>query len=248
MAAIVERSNTMPEAAPDLGGGILAIIDRAVRDPSVDVDKMERLLAMHERVMADTARKAFMAAFRSAKSEMKSVIRNKYNEQTRSGYADLDAVSATIDPIYEQHGFSMSFGSFPATKENHYGVSCVLMHEDGHEKPYEAEVPADMTGMKGNQNKTATHGFGSTMSYGRRYLKLMIWDIATKDDDGNDASAIETVSAEQIAALRDLLKVKEKNEARFVSFLNDKCSYAVGKIEDLWASDYENALSALKAA
>ena len=245
MNAIVER--TEQEPVSDLGGGILAIIDRAVRDPSVDVDKMERLLAMHERVMADTARKAFMGAFRLAKGEMKSVIRNKYNEQTRSGYADLDAVSAAIDPIYERHGFSTSFGSFPATKENHYGVSCVLMHEGGHEKAYQAEVPADTTGMKGTQNKTPTHGFGSTMSYGRRYLKLMIWDIATKDDDGNDASAIETVTAEQTTVLRELLKVKEKNEARFVSFLNDKCSYEVGKIEDLWAADYDSVLATLKA-
>ncbi|WP_272798886.1 ERF family protein [Sphingobium sp. AntQ-1] len=231
-----------------MGGGILAVIDRAVRDPSVDVEKMERLLAMHERVMAESARKSFMAAFRDAKQEMKSVVRNKYNEQTKSGYADLDAVSAQIDPICEKHGFSMSFGSFPATKEGHYGVSCVLMHEEGHEKEYSAEVPADMTGMKGNQNKTATHGFGSTMSYGRRYLKLMVWDIATRDDDGNDASAIETINPEQAQQLRDMLNIKGKSEPRFVTFLNDKCSYSIAKIEDLWASDFAAVLTTLKAA
>lgn len=248
MNAIAERKETAPAEVTDMGGGILAVIDRAVRDPSVDVEKMERLLAMHERVMAENARRGFMAAFKDAKSEMKAVVRNKYNEQTKSGYADLDAVSAAIDPIYERNGFSMSFGSFPATKEGHYGVSAVLMHEDGHEKSYTAEVPADMTGMKGNQNKTATHGFGSTMSYGRRYLKLMVWDIATRDDDGNDASAIETISAEQAQTLRDLLKVKEKREERFVAFLNDRCRYEVAKLEDIWAADFDAIHQTLKAS
>lgn len=248
MNAVAERRETAPATVSDVGGGILAVIDRAVRDPSVDVEKMERLLAMHERVMAENARRAFMAAFKDAKSEMKAVVRNKYNEQTKSGYADLDAVSAAIDPLYERFGFSMSFGSFPATKDGHYGVSCVLMHEEGHEKSYSAEVPADMTGMKGTQNKTATHGFGSTMSYGRRYLKLMVWDIATRDDDGNDASTIETISAEQAKAFRDLLKAKGKNEQRFVAYVNDQCSYPVAKIEDLWAADFEAVYATLKAA
>lgn len=248
MNAIAERQESSPATITDMGGGILAVIDRAVRDPSVDVEKMERLLAMHERVMGENARRAFMVAFKDAKSEMKAVSRNKYNEQTKSGYADLDAVSAAIDPIYEKHGFSMSFGSFPATKEGHYGVSAVLMHEDGHEKSYTAEVPADMTGMKGNQNKTATHGFGSTMSYGRRYLKLMVWDIATRDDDGNEATSFDLITAAQAKEMRDLLNVKGKSEDRFVAFVASKCSYPVSNLEDLRAADFAPVIDVLKGA
>lgn len=248
MNAIAERQEVAPATITDMGGGILAVIDRAVRDPSVDVEKMERLLAMHERVMSENARRAFMAAFKDAKSEMKSVVRNKYNEQTKSGYADLDAVGAAIDPIYEAHGFSMSFGSFPATKEGHYGVSCVLMHADGHEKSYAAEVPADMTGMKGTQNKTATHGFGSTMSYGRRYLKLMVWDIATRDDDGNAATSFDLITTQQAGDMRELLKVKNKSEAKFVAYVASNCSYPVATLEDIRAADFAPILKVLKEA
>lgn len=248
MNAIAERQERATAIVTDMGGGILAVIDRAVRDPSVDVEKMERLLAMHERVMGENARRAFMVAFKDAKSEMKAVVRNKYNEQTKSGYADLDAVSAAIDPIYEKHGFSMSFGSFPATKEGHYGVSAVLMHEDGHEKSYTAEVPADMTGMKGNQNKTATHGFGSTMSYGRRYLKLMVWDIATRDDDGNAATSYDLITTEQATQMRDLIRVKNKSEPKFLAYIASNCSYPVNALEDIRAADFAPILKVLQGA
>ncbi|MEC3912175.1 hypothetical protein U5A82_17350 [Sphingobium sp. CR2-8] len=72
--------------------------------------------------------------------------------------------------------------------------------------------------------------------------------IATRDDDGNDASAIETISLEQAQQLRDMLNIKSKSEPRFVTFLNDKCSYSIAKIEDLWASDFAAVLATLKAA
>jgi hypothetical protein len=49
-----------------------------------------------------------------------------------------------------------------------------LSHTAGHSRHYQADVPIDNTGPKGAQNKTMTHGFGSALSYGRRYLKLLI--------------------------------------------------------------------------
>jgi hypothetical protein len=41
--------------------------------------------------------------------------------------------------------------------------------------------------MRGSPNKTAIHGFGSAMSYGRRYLLLLIFNLAMRheDNDGN---------------------------------------------------------------
>ena len=49
-----EPANQVAEYA----GGILAIIERAARDPSVDIDKMERLIAMQERVQSREAQTA----------------------------------------------------------------------------------------------------------------------------------------------------------------------------------------------
>jgi hypothetical protein len=245
MNAVVKHDEPST-AVTDYAGGILAVIERAVRDPSVDIDKMERLLAMQERVMSETAKREFNTAFRAAKSEMKAVVRNKFNDQTKSGYADLDAVSAAIDPVIDRHGFALTFGTGSADLPNHYRVTCDVLHEGGHERSYYADVPVDMVGIKGNQNKTATHGFGSTMSYGRRYLKLMIYDLATRDDDGNGATTFETISAAQAKEMRDLLTAKGKSEARFVAFAASNCRYPVERIEDIRTADFAPALKVLR--
>lgn len=172
----------------DAGAGLLAIIERAARDPNTDVDKMERLFGLQERMIARQAEEAYSAAKAEAQAEMPQIMRGGKNDTTRSSYAALDEIAAKVDPIMAKHGFSMSYGTAESHLENHYRVTCRLRHRGGHFEDFAADIPSDTVGMKGNQNKTATHGFGSTMSYGRRYLKLLIWDIATTDDDGQAAS------------------------------------------------------------
>ena len=55
-----------PPSGPASSGtpdAILAMIERASRDPSVDIEKFERLMAMKERVEKDRASIAFAEAF-----------------------------------------------------------------------------------------------------------------------------------------------------------------------------------------
>ena len=51
MSNIVTRDSTELAAEPE-PVSLLQVIERASRDPNVDIDKMERLMAMHERMMA----------------------------------------------------------------------------------------------------------------------------------------------------------------------------------------------------
>lgn len=250
MNAVTKQNEQLPAPVTDINGGLLAVIERAVRDPSVDIDKMERLLAMQERVMSETARREFNAALRAAKSEIKPVLRNKTNDQTNSRYADLEAVSDTIDPIIDRHGFAPTFGTGTTELAGHYRITCDLLHEGGHERHYFADVPIDIAGIKGTKNKTDTHGFGSTMSYGRRYLKMLIFDVSTTDDDGNAASSGDKprISEQQAKEMRDLIKVKGKNEPRFVAYVNSNCGYEVQAIEDIRAADYAAILKVLREA
>jgi len=203
MNAIAKPAEQLPAEVTEMNTGVLAVIERAVRDPSVDIDKMERLLAMQERVMAEDSKRQFINALRAAKSEIKPVAKNRFNDQTKSAYANLEAVADACDPILDRNGFVLTFGTGQADLPGHYRITCDVMHIGGHERHYFADVPADMTGMKGNQNKTQTHGYGSTLSYGRRYLKLLILDVATTDDDGNSAGAGELVSEDQIARIHE---------------------------------------------
>jgi hypothetical protein len=202
-----------PAPAPiSAGDAFLTMIERAARDPSVDIDKMERLFAMRERMQARDAESAFNAAMAAAQAELKPVAKNAYNEQTRSKYATLDKIASAIDPIIHKHGFGCSYGEFQSAKENYHGTICYVTHAAGHSKEFRFEIPIDAAGMKGNVNKTPTHAYGSTTSYGCRYAKLCVFDVSTtnEDDDGNAAGGngrvTERITEEQVTALNTLLQ------------------------------------------
>jgi len=185
-----EITTAQPEQTATVisGAQIIDLIGRMASDPKSDIDKMERLMAMHERVLERDAEKAFNVAMQAAQAEMPQILRTKKNESTNSKYALLEVIDKVTKPIITKHGFSMSFGTDDCPQDGHYRVTCIVSHSDGFSRKYNADVPADGVGPKGTRNKTPTHAFGSAMSYGRRYLKCMIFDIATTDDDGNGAS------------------------------------------------------------
>lgn len=246
----LEKVNILPERGPDNpppailnadASSIMAIITRAATDPTVDVEKIERLSALYERMQARNAEQAYNVAMKAAQAEMPRIVRDAKNTSTNSRYARLETVSHAMSPIITKHGFSLSFGTDDCPLPNHYRVTCRISHEGGYSRMEHADVPADMTGMKGTQNKTATHGFGSTMSYGRRYLKLMIFDVSlvNEDDDARAATSGEVVSQAQIDKLREFLEAKGAPLSGFLKWAR------IDRIEDLPAAFYEQAVDAI---
>lgn len=203
--AIIEHAASKVQIINADAGSLMAVISRAASDPTVDVDKLERLLGMYERIKANEAKAAFASALAAAKGEMPQVRRDAKNTQTSSKYATLEALADAVDPIIARHGFVPSFGTDISPVPNRERVTCSLLHSAGHSQAYFADIPSDLTGMKGTPNKTLTHAFASTLTYGRRILKLMIFDIATndRDDDGNAAGAtLGAITEEQLTSLR----------------------------------------------
>lgn len=162
---------------------LLAVIERAATNKDIDVDKMGKLLDMHERICRTQAEAAFNDAMRVVQEEIPRIHRDAVNPTTNSKYARLESLLKIVVPIYTQHGFSLSFGTGECPLPGHYRITCVVSHKAGHSRNYQCDIPADTTGMKGSLNKTATHGFGSTMSYGRRYLTLLVFNIALVNED-----------------------------------------------------------------
>ncbi len=201
MAQSVEKIEV---AQPEAATSVIQIIERAASDPNVDVEKWERLIAMHERMEDRAAEKAFNQAKTAAQSEMPAIVRDADNDQTRSKYARLETISDAIDPVITRHGFSTTFSEGVTNRDGHIRVLCDLAHEDGHSKQYHLDVPLDDAGLKGNRNKTPTHATGSTFSYGRRYLKCMVFDVKLKGEDVDGNQPIEYLSPDQIDELIDL--------------------------------------------
>lgn len=170
------------------GGSLMSVIERFATSPDVDVDKLERMMDMQERLLSRQAETDFFNALTQVQSEVHRVHANMQNTQTRSKYASYDALDAAVRPIYVKHGFALSFDSGKADVENHIRVFCNVSHRGGHCKTYHIDMPADGKGAKGGDVMTKTHATGSGVSYGRRYLLLMIFNISIgEDDDGNSA-------------------------------------------------------------
>lgn len=217
-------------------------LNRAIANPNIDPERLSKFLDLHERMTARSAVVAFSEAMRAAQEEMPAVVRNAKNDQTNSRYATLDAVSDAMDPVIHRHGFSLSFGTADSTLPGHYRVTCKTRHIDGHAEDSFADVPSDMNGMKGNQNKTATHAFGSTMSYGRRYLKLLVFDVTLKDrdDDGNRAGG-GLVTEAQVRTLDALITASGADRPAFLKYLK------VAELSELPANRFQAALAGLNA-
>lgn len=227
---------------------ILQIIERAASNPATDIEKMSRLFEMRNQVVAEQRQVAFNASMAAAQAEMPLVLKGARNDQTRSNYATLEAVCRTISPVWTKHGFALSFGTADCPIADHYRITCDVTHAEGYLRAYYADIPIDAAGIKGQVNKTATHAFGSTMSYGRRYLTLMIFNIATTDDnDGNRPRREEAAIDEEFIDSEEIMLVKSKieevgaDEAKFCKF------FKVTSVTEITKSRLADAIACLDA-
>jgi len=186
------EATTLP--SPVCGGGefatlaFLQMIERAARDPSIDIDKLDRLLLMRERENARVAEQTFNAAMAAAQAEMEPIRFDSSNDQTRSRYASYAALDRTVRPIYTRHGFALSFNTADAALPEQARIVCDVCHAGGHTRRYHIDMPVDGKGARGGDVMTKTHAMGSGISNGMRYLLRMIFNLAIdQDDDGNAA-------------------------------------------------------------
>jgi hypothetical protein len=155
------------------------MFERLARDPAVDVDKMERLMAMQERIMAINREAAFEAAFSRMQPEIPVIDehgRIEVKGTVRSTYAPLEDIHDVVKPILARHKTE-----WPAEKPGIIRIVGILGHEQGHKDFTTFEAPMDRSDYR-----TDIQSQGSTVSYGRRYTTLDLLNISTRkaDNDG----------------------------------------------------------------
>jgi hypothetical protein len=227
-------------------GAIISMIERASRDPAVDLDKMERLIRMRKEMVADEAERAFAVAMRSAQADMRPIGADATNPQTKSKYATYAKLDTVLRPIYTKHGFSLSFDEQDCPKPEHIRVVCYVSHEAGHTRTYRKDMPADGKGAKGGDVMTKTHATGAAASYGARYLLKGIFNIAVgeEDKDGNEPPAKQAdrprITEDQVLALRDLIEAAGATPERFCAHIK------VGSLEEIFADKFAAACAILR--
>lgn len=156
---------------------VLALISKAAADPSCDLDKMERLLSMHERMLTRQAQAEFAEAMSQMQAELPS-IGERGDAAGRYTFALWEDINAAIKPILQKHGFALTFRTDTA---NGITVTGILTHRNGHREETSLTLPADASG-----NKNAVQAVASSVSYGKRYTAGALLNLTShgEDDDG----------------------------------------------------------------
>lgn len=133
------------------------------------------------------------AALVKAQKEFGPALKTATNPHFRSKYAALDAcVEAVIDALNNNGIFLMQY-THPC--DDGVTVETMFIHESGeHMSGGRLHVPA---------SKQDPQGYGSALTYARRYSLQAACGIAPEDDDGNAASKSKPEPKKPAAGTRD---------------------------------------------
>jgi hypothetical protein len=191
----------VPQTAPVVSesAAIIQAIERAAMNPNVDIDKMERLLQMQERIMERNARSAYAADLARMQPHLpvisekgKIVVRDKVTKEViqSTGYALWEDINEAIKPVLADHGFALSFRTGLAA-DGKITVTGILSHREGHQEETTMVLPHDSTG-----SKNAVQAVGSSTSYGKRYTASALLNITSRGED-DDAELAARKPAEE---------------------------------------------------
>jgi hypothetical protein len=162
------------------GNNLVLMFERLASDPNVNVEKLERLIELQERIMAHNAEAAFNVAFAQMLPKIPTIAERARTDKT--AYAPLEDIIEVVRPILSEYGFSLSFRTeWPDPKT--VRVVGILTHEQGHARTSEFLSGADQTG-----SKNAIQALGSSVSYGKRYTAKDLLCIVTREDDDGETS------------------------------------------------------------
>lgn len=187
---------------------------------NLDIDKLERLMAMKERNDKDVAKMRFFEAFTGFQSEMPTITKDKSVSfgagKTAYNYATLDMIIEAARPILKKYGLSFRYKIDDKEKIT---VTCFISHVGGHTEETAMSAAADKSGSKND-----IQAQGSAVSYMQRYTLMAALGISTGVD--TDATALNTDEnwMEKIASFKDYDSIANygnhhalKNDVKFRS-------------------------------
>jgi len=163
------------------------------------MEVVDRILAQQREMIDYNDRMAFNDALRRIQDKLQPIVKDKRNPDTNSPYASAEAVDKAIEDLLKEERMSLSFEPEPHPLPDMVRIVGILSL-GAYSKRYPLDMPADGKGAKGGGVMSRTHATGSAITYGKRYLKNMIFNLRFKerDDDGNAAAGTQEVMPEHI--------------------------------------------------
>lgn len=191
--------------------------------------------------------KELAAAMAKAFPEIEGATKDSENPAFKQGgkalkYADLSSVVEAVKPALAKH--DLWFSQMTHEHEGGVCVETVLTHSSGESMSFgKLFVPA---------SKQDAQGYGSALTYARRYSLMTAFGVAPEDDDGNAAGASVAqkspprevpvlVTPEQEMVLGDAIRNTGSDLKKFLEWAGFKT------LRDIPRTDFDKALAAINA-
>lgn len=183
---------------------------------------------------------ALHSALAAAFPDIEGATKDSTNPHFKSQYADLASVVAAIKPALIKQGLFFTQGTEPS--EVGVIVETMVHHSSGESMSFgRLFVPA---------NKNDAQGFGSALTYARRYSLMTAFGVAPEDDDGNAAVKSAPAKVPGISKIKERLNnlMREGNKAsdlaefnELVGFHKDDLTKIKETNHDYWHGDGEDS-------
>jgi len=193
---------------------------------------------------------------RDGKIEIKEKSSGRIQQTTP--YASFNAIMLVLKPLLKKHGFGLHFETEPMPPlvvgesiVERIIVRGVLAHNRGHVRTTSFPLPMESSG-----SKNPVQGWGSSMSYGKRYATIALVNILSeapedRDTDGNpNKETLKPLKGGGFADVEERAKIsKAQGEALLKKI--DECGvplagfhmhYEIDKIGDLPADLFDAAI------
>jgi hypothetical protein len=151
---------------------------------------------------------AIATALAIAQGQMRGAIKDSANPFFKSKYADLASVVEAIRTAFAANGLSYIQTVEPSDKDE-VRVETMLLHSSGE------WIACGMLALP--VNKADAQGYGSALTYARRYSLSAAVGVAPEDDDGNAASKAKPAQtmdcAAYVAAIEKAMTMEALQEA-----------------------------------
>jgi len=207
----------------------------------MDLDKLEKFMALQEKWEANQARKAYVEAMAAFKADPPEIEKDRHVEfktstgKTEYNHATLGNVTEKINSALSAHGLSAAW----ETSQNEKGVTvtCKITHILGHSESTSLTAVNDQSG-----GKNAIQALGSTISYLQRYTILALTGLATHEMDTDGRGEVEYIDNKQLSTLMDMIDSKGIDKEKFLTFMG------VDSFEKIPVPEIGKAMQAAKLA
>jgi hypothetical protein len=231
-----DQQLSLPDSGPDpVMRLIQKVVDGGVSEANVNA--LDKLLDVYERLDEKRAERAFNAAFVALQSDLPTIVASSIIPN-RGKYERFEDVCKVVNPLLAKHGFSVSFSM--DFKENRIVETCHLRHVGGHSQSNSFAV---RTGGKADSDTQADCKAATTAKRNAllNCLNIVIRQDALLNEDQDASLEGATISPDKVAYLREQVAETNSDPVKFLALAG------VSKFEDIRTGSYDVLVRALAA-